>query len=1109
MNKILFIAYWLFLLSFSIYSSDYYDSLSYDKEFAEPIKWYPEQSIHYKSIQCRIYSDYGKIYYLIENNLSEYEPVAYEDGIFLKGSEGSVLDYEIVVLLESDDGRVELFSKKYRIDLTGSSDIQKTDKKNYYEKNVEYSNGSINLSYDFADTNFGVAFGERKIEFPFKITNNTEKKGIITLNGVESAKRDILVGVSYQNGPEVRSDISYYSIDLTETGRPSFGNFYWGQVYKQNYKIKIKPNDINDKIYYWLKEFHKDELIFAPPSKSKIELWNEYAGPIELVSIYGSEGAMGIAAFSVGMNNKSSEITGPFYFRVEDREETFTQVFTEEKIDYIREIVFNDKKFNAPLFEYGSGLIRFNSFSPDDKFYFNYKSADSSGRSDNIPCEGEYKFVNNDDAPYELEFYYSNGEKIGDVALFPSNVSLPILKNEKSEKIYLKSDKIIEFFMPKNTVRYSVTADLEEELPVDKNSAEFKGRFNVVADGTEAVYKLRFGAFDEKDNLTNISDYYYIYLDKKSADSEVLYEGIDFNNYHNSAQLLTLQHEDKKLNIFYKIGDDGEWMSYRDPVEFQPPLYGVSLVKILVKSVDTAGNERVNTEPLLLKFDRRGLFVDKNSKLGGNGTENVPFNSLSLALSSAKKNNLKIIYLINDEIDISVSSKITSDIIIQPYKKGERSKIIFDTKNSWKESERWFDLTANGFFEARNLDLVIANGANLIKAERAKTKLYNVSFNYNGEGEFLLIDSFKSKIGISGCALSAYKSQKIGFINAVKSDVILRAVKSNIVSKDVDMLNFDKSKNINIEGFYCDLTCDNSISFIKSDYSEMKLKNLLINFGGGYKNAGAFSTENSVVNLNESDFIFRGDDPFEIKILEDKKSKINIENSLFKINKSVGAIGFNQNGGTLVFGKSALDINGCSDYAYCFRSDKSKLRLESSVVRSQSCESSLIFSFNNAVFEGINNSVFSNNVVGSAYGFWITDKASITTINSFYYFSDDIQNCGFMFVNNSDDSHFKPIWKANAVSERAVFITYSDNKNIDANVSDYKKSNYFYDFKENFKFDRNDFFIPSEESRLIGGGIGEDETSIKIAKYDFFGNDRLFPGNRVDVGAVQRTGYIK
>lgn len=1109
MNKILFTVCRLFLFSFFIYSADYYDSLSYDKEFSEPIKWYPEQSVHYKSIQCRIYSDYGKIYYLIENNLSEYEPVAYEDGIFLNGSAGNVEDYEIVVLLESDDGRVELFSKKYRIDLTDYPDIKKIDKKKYYEKNVDYSDGSINLSYDFTGAKYGVAYGERKIEFPFKITDNAKKSSIITLKGVESVRKDILVGISYQNGPDVQSDISHYSIDLTEPGRPSFGNFYWGQVYKQNYKIKIKPDGVSDKIYYWLKEFHKDELIFAPPSKNKIELWNEYAGPIELISKYGSEGAMGIAAFSVGMNNKTSEIAGPYYFRVEDRDETFTQVFIDEKIEYKREVVFNDKKFNVPLLEYGSGLMKFNSFSPDDKFYFNYKSVNSIGRSDNIPCEGEYKFVNNDSEPYELNLFYSNGETIGQVVLLPANADLPILKNEKSKKIYINSDKIIEFYMPKNVVRYSVTADPDEDLSIDNKSPEFKGRFNVVADANEAVYKLRFGAFDNSGNLNNLSDYYYIYLDKNVSDGEVLSEGIDFNKYHNSTQLLTLKREDKKLKIFYKIGDAVEWTSYRDPVEFQPPLYGVNMVKIFVKSTDSAGNERVNSEPFTLKFDRRGVFVDKNAKLGGNGTETSPFNSLSLALDSAKKNSLKIIYLINDEIDITVSSKISFDIIIQPYKKGERSKIVFNTKNSWKEGERWFDLTDKGFLELRNLDLDIANGGNLVKAERAKTKIYNVSFNYNGEDDFLLINSFKSKIGISGSNFNAYKSKKISFINAVKSDVILRAVKSNVASKEVDMLNFDKSKNIDIDGFYCDLTCDDTISLIKSDYSEMKLKNILINLYGRYKRAVTFSTENSVLTLNESDIIFKGDDPFEIKIAEDKKSKITIENSFFKIDKSVGAIGFNQNGGTLLFAKSALDINGCSDYAYSFRSEKSKLKIESSVIRSQSCESSLIFSLNNGAFEGINNSIFSNSVAASAYGFWITDKASITTINSFYYFSEDIDKCGFIFVNNDDFNQIKPFWNANAISERAVFIAFSDNKNDDSLITDYKKKNYFYDFKDSFTFDRNDFFIPSENSLLLGGGIDENETSIKIPKYDFFGNDRLFPGNRVDVGAVQRTGYIK
>ena len=1109
MNKILFVVCWLFLLSFSAYSADYYDSLSYDKEFSEPIKWYPEQSIHTKPIQCRIYSDYGKIYYLIENSLSEYEPVAYEVGIFLKGSKGNVKDYEVVVLLESDDGRVELFSKRYRIDLTENPDIKKNEKKKYYEKNIEYSYDSINLSYDFSDAKYGVAYGKRKIEFPFKLTDNAEKKSIITLNGVESSKTDMFVSVSYQNGPDVQSDISLYSIDMTETGRPSFGNFYWGQVYKQNYKIKIKPAGVNDKIYYWLREFHKDELIFAPPSRSKIELWNEYAGAIELVSKYGSEGAMGIAAFSVGMNNKPSEIAGPYYFRVEDREETFTQVFMDEKIDYKREIAFNDKKFNEPLLEYGMGLIRFNSFSSDDKFYFNYKSANSVGRSDNIPCEGEYKFVNNDVEPYKLNFFYSNGETIGEVVLFPANATLPILKNEKSKNIYLNSDKVIEFYMPKNAVRYSVTADLDKELSVDSKSPEFKGRFNVVADGDEAVYKLRFGAFEDNGALKDLSDYYYIYLNKNVSESGALSEGIDFETYHNSVKLLTLNCEDKKLKIFYKIGDAGEWMSYRDPVEFHPPLYGVSFVKIFVKSVDTAGNERVNPEPFILKFDRRGLFVDKNAKLGGNGTEKSPFNSLFPALVSAKKNNLKIIYLINDEIDISVSSKISTDIIIQPYKKGERAKIVFDTKNSLKKEEIWFDVTAGGFFEARNLDLDIVNGGNLIKTERTKTKLYDISFNYKGEGEFLLLDSFKSKIGVSGCSLEAYKSKKVGFINAVKSEVILRAVKSNVASNDVDMLNFDKSKKISIEGFYCDITCDNSVSLIKSDYSEMNLTNIIINLNGSYKRSSAFLTENSAVNINESDFIFKGDDPFEIKVMDDKNSKIIIENSLFKIDKSVGAIGFNQNGGTLLFAKSALDINGCSDYAYSFRNDKSKLRIESSVVRNQFCESSLIFSLNNGVFEGINNSIFSNNVVGSAYGFWITGKVAITTINSFYYFSENIEKCGFIFVNNDDMNRLKPIWNSNAISERAVFITFSDNQNGDTYVADYKKTNYFCDFKDSFAFERNDFFIPTGNSPLLGGGIGEDETSIKIPKYDFFGNDRLFPGNRVDVGAAQITGYIK
>ena len=78
----------LLLLATYIFPDTYYNTFFYNNISTEPVIFMPEQNIYTESIKLELYSDYGKIFYLVNKSLLEAEPVEYKEEIFLKGEEG-------------------------------------------------------------------------------------------------------------------------------------------------------------------------------------------------------------------------------------------------------------------------------------------------------------------------------------------------------------------------------------------------------------------------------------------------------------------------------------------------------------------------------------------------------------------------------------------------------------------------------------------------------------------------------------------------------------------------------------------------------------------------------------------------------------------------------------------------------------------------------------------------------------------------------------------------------------------------------------------------------------------------------------------------------------
>lgn len=1125
MKKHLFIIYLLFT-SLLLFTTHIYDSFDYRSTSTDPIRCTPEPGIYRENIFVSFSSEYGKIYYFPGNDLSKFEPVEYTSPLFLKGEKDYVNDYEIMLMLEKEDGSIELFSKSYRIDMTARSyskgtGSSKSSTKKEEEKTtlppvtVTKESKSISelqhlVSYNFSSKEYSLSLTNREIELAPQLKMQSSQRGELLLEGQEGTMKGFIAAASYLENEIIKTEYDYHTIDATYPEPPSFGSLYWGQLYKQSYRLQIRPAKRGDNIYYWLREWKSTDIIFGPPETTDISRWKLYKDPIELYSKYGSSGIMGIAAFSVGENGRASKISGPFYFKVTDVDNRFEQVFE----DYLTEADGGGKIYlNNTLLDKKYGVknraaVRFESFNSDERFYFIYKSSKHEGRSALLPCSGEYTFKNSSEELFEVELYYSSGEKAGSFQVKPE-LTLPQLKDYRSNYVEASSDMVFDFRMPAYKVRFSSTTNLRKYLTIDENSKEFKGRLKISAqDGEEVTYKVKFASYDEKDNLIAESDYYYFKIDKRSPLKEVAVSGVDFKIRHNEKQVVTLIPSEKSDRIYYRLSRDMDWVLYEGPILFNPPSMGQYEVQLFLKSIDSAGNERANKSSLKLAFDRRGIFVDTSLKFSGNGTESAPLNSLERGFQAAKDKEIKMIYLLSDTTSLSHPFEISSDTVVQPFKKGARPTVKLETRSIWRKSHSWFNVKKSGYLEFRNIDFDIKSGSNFLSLEGAKAKCYNLNIYYTGTDSIKLLENRGGKLGLNNSSLNIVNNpDSFSLLESRDGVNLISKVTGKIIADEIKLFNLKNSLKVKFDNIKLDVTANGSLNLLYANRSNLELDNIIYRQNGAFNSVELYKIKSSTLNLSNSDFIIDSENCFETAIMDLRQSQAEIKSSLFRVNGSHSVIGFNSFSSRINFEQSMLDVKDIADYIYSFRMEKSGLLFNSSIIRNMNSESAVSFLLNESDFEGANNSLFNVNIRGRSFNFWVNHRASLTTVNSLYYSNSLQGESTFIYLNNRDYDKLTPVWYSNAVSSGIVTLENLTRRDSDELVKEFSSKNIYYDFKDSFDLEGDEFFLPLADSPLLQGGIDQGKSPVKISELDFYGRSRLLQGYGIDIGAVQKSGY--
>ncbi|MCG8571180.1 MAG: hypothetical protein MJB14_13685, partial [Spirochaetes bacterium] len=451
MKKIIIILFLIITHQF-LYGIHSYDTLDYQSISVDPVTWNPLPGIYGESIFLSLKSEYGKIYYLMDDDLAISEPIEYRSPLYLKGDPNYIKEYTIIVMLERLDKKVELFAKSYKIDMTqklSSSQVETSEKKLKSELVTE-ANQTPKLVYKFHQKKYTLQQTEREIILPPVLKQQKAISQEIPIDLKDNQITDVMIAASYQKDEKLMTQYDFYQFDDQKPNPPSFGSLYWGQTYKQNYKITIKPDKPTDKIYYWLREWQEDQLMFGPPKQNAPGYWQTYDHPIELISQYGVKGTFGIAAFSIGNNNQISDIAGPFYFKVTDVNGSFEQSFEEEPQKVTkRYILVNNRPIQEKPVFYQQAEMVFQGFNEEEMFYFSYEDKFQEGKSNLIPCQGSFTFQNKSSNFYEINIYYSTGEKLGSFQLNPT-ITLPQIKNYKSNFLESSTDIIYDFYMPKH-----------------------------------------------------------------------------------------------------------------------------------------------------------------------------------------------------------------------------------------------------------------------------------------------------------------------------------------------------------------------------------------------------------------------------------------------------------------------------------------------------------------------------------------------------------------------------------------------------------------------------------------------------------------------------------
>ncbi|HPO48867.1 MAG TPA: hypothetical protein PLO89_00945 [Spirochaetota bacterium] len=1092
----------------NLFSDAIYSSLDYNIKNHEAIKWNPEQGIFFSPQRVNLSSNNGKIYYLVSSDLSSSEPIEYSEDLFLRGEEGRIIDYNVVAMIEKNNGSIEFFSRTYRIDRMEK--FKELPQEKIDDKiNIKIENNSNRIDIEAYENDNLFLIESREREFCYRIPKEKTGKVKESLSGANGEKKIFFVNILTQKDGKILSEIKNRTIDLKKPEAPDFGNLFWGQIYKQEDWVKIKSKSKYDKIYYWYREKKKDELLFGPPKKDDISKWSYYEKPILLESKYGLEGTIGIAAFSVGKNGIYSDLSGPFYFKANGIENPFKQTFYDETNDLaVKKVTLNEielDKNNSITVNY-KGVLKFENFSEDASFYFTIDSKKVSGTSDLFPCDGEFTFKNEEKEICEFSIFLSEGLKIGDFILGNNDFILPKLKKYQSNNVDLSKDETLVFYMPQNRVRFAASEDFNEPLEVSSESKEFPGNIEVFAKtNEEKKIKIKFAAFDDKENKIGESDYYYFTIDKKNPSCEVEAEGIDFSMIHNEIQGLKLSVKEKKSKIFYRFDEKKEWIPYTEKIIFYPPLFGESEIKIFTMSKDEVGNRRYNSSPFVLKFDRRGLFVDTSKKFSGNGSELFPYNSIERAIFFAKEKRIKIIYIVSGQLNQSNPLQIESDIVIQPYNIENISQINMETKSIWKQNHNWFNIEKNGYLEIRNINFNLKSGNEFVNVNSNKFKIYNSNIICAAKEDFILFSAKEGKIGVGNIALNLTKSDgKFTFIDARESVCILRNISGKIVTKDAEFFRIKNGIEFKLENISLESETENNSIFLSSEKTTCNIDKFIYKQTGNFKNTTLFDIKLSALNLNSSDFALEGKNPFETKICEANNSVINFENSLIRCVNGFSTIGFNVTNGEIALSKSMIDINNVADYIYAFRMFNSKLNLNSSVARISNTSNSVVFMLNKSRFNGVNNSIFSSNVKEKSFSFWINSEGEINTVNSLYYFNKNGSSSKFLFINN--DGFIVPNWYSNAISTGITLaenLNYSDNE---ATLKDFYEKNIFYDFTEDFDMGSKFFFVPQNDSPIFQGGLDNTKSPLPIPEKDFLGKNRNMGSVGIDIGAIQKSG---
>ena len=583
---------------------------------------------------------------------------------------------------------------------------------------------------------------------------------------------------------------------------------------------------------------------------------------------------------------------------------------------------------------------------------------------------------------------------------------------------------------------------------------------------------------------------------------------VNFDISHNDRQILKLIPPAPNGKIYFRFSKTGEWSLYEDPLSFYPPLYNKYSIKVYVKFVNDVGNELENKEPFEIMFDTKAIYVDGNKGFSGNGTELSPCNSLERAVDFAKKKNIKLIFIVSDFINVFNPIKIDSDIIIEPYNDGNIPEIEMDIKSVWRKSHMWFDVNGKGYLELRNINFNIKAGSYFSIVRNSKAKFYRLKFNYSGIDDFCFVKDDSSKVGINFLTLNVENNNppKLNFMDSNNSYNILKNISIKADIKEGTIFNLEKNNYFSLENMDSMINAKNSFTFARLNKADGIFSGIIHKQNGEFNNSILFDIDSSSIFINESDFIADGVNSFQSKIINANNSKISSNKSLYWMNKSVSFIGFNLDNSSIDFDRSIINFENILEYGYNFRLTGSSLKMNSSVIRNINSSSAINFVLDDSTFEGANNSVFNANIEDKSFNFWVTDKASITTVNSIYYFNKQDDNSAFIYFNNNNYDKLKPIWYSNIISTNVTLLENLEKKDAENILKDFNDKNINFTFTNEFDIDKNNFFMPKNDSPVLQGGLAEYTSPIPIPPKDFLGRNRNIQGFGIDIGAIQVSG---